>query len=1820
MSAMHFFRKLSAATCCTLILLLPGCTGNAPRHASEKVMFTSAVSLAPESVHPLVTAYTGGTVTAGCNISVQLTDDPLRLQAESGVPLQTEIFSLTPKVAGKTYLEQHNMLVFKPDHPLDHGTLYKVEVHLDRVADTRGLPATFTYKLLTLPLTVSFTPSGWQTTAASRNEYVLEREVLTSDQADAALLEQCLTVTMDGAAVQPEWTHSDGLMSHTFRLAHIRPESRLRLEWDGKPLGISLSATEDLTAPDPQRWEVNSVDVTCVPECCITVTFPAPLDKTQRITDFITLSDGTGMRADVSGNRVRLYPAERISGPVTLTVHPGLGDDQGHKTGTTRTFPLEIDAIVPQVCFLQSGSILPDSGRIVLPVKSVNYAGIDIRVGRISTGNLVNYLQNNDIDDEYSIYRVQDILGEMHVTLGTEDDKSLQQWRTWAIDLTDMVKQEPGAVYRIYLRGTDPLAAEPDNWYDSDYLFGTYETRKERIRSLMVSDLGLIVKGDDFLRYSLTASSLKTAEAMPDVTVVFYDKLNREIGRGMTGQNGVFNCVLPSAPSVVTASKGLQTGFLRLGEQNSLSLSSFDASGAAVSEGINGMIYGERGVWRPGDSLLLTFALTDREGLLPARHPVRMRLINPLGQTIGEQVKTIGANGLYSFHWATGADAVTGRWKAEVTVGDRTFTKMLPVETIKPNRLRIDFSATQNGQAWENRLSAAYLTGMPASGLHAAVDMLLTPVKTVFAGFKDYIFDDPAVLFKGEEKQIFNGALNDAGSTVFQTQPASLPQVPGMLRGRFTVRVTEADGNLNSTSATSSFAPYAVFAGIRAASSGKGENNLHRWRTDKDIPVEIAAVLADGSAAKNVSKARMDLYRVNWSWWWDIASGNDEAAYRQDLHQQLVSTQEVALQQGKGSTTLRFKEKESGYYFVRISFPEAGVSAHTTGLFADVDSYLSYDEDNDAATRLLIASDKAQYKVGDIAKVEAPAPDGAVAVVSVETGHGQLSTFRVTAGQGKVRFPLSVTPEMAPNCYVYISLVQPHGHKGNDLPIRLYGVIPLLVEDPATRLSPVIKAPESVRPEKTFEVTVSEKDGRPMSYTLSIVDEGLLGLTAFKAPDLHAFFYAREAIGVRTWDMYNRVMGAYGGHIGHLFAVGGDGEEGGAPSPMQQRFGSVAMSLGPFTIDGGKSLKHTVTLPPYIGNVRVTVVAADGKAFGTTTRDISVKQPLMVQTTLPRRLAPGESFELPVTVFAMEDRLGEVEVNVSAGDALHISGPASQTLRLDAKGERTLCWTVRGVSTGTGTISVTARSGKESASSQTLLGVSNPSRRVYTSVLQQAEPGKSVRLSTPLPGEAGTNNAVLTLTTLPPLQLERRLSSLLSCPFGSLEETVSAAFPQLYLASLAEVTAQRQAEAAQNISMAVKQLVKYQTASGGMSFWPGGTRAHPWVTSYAGVFMLEAEKNGYPVPAALKTAWLQYQTARAKSWRAEDEGDSDMTQAFRLYSLAAAHKPEMSAMNRLRELPWLSEQARYLLAGTYLLAGQPGTAAALADRQASGQGSRSLRAADTFGSSDRDLAILLELQTALDRREAGYSAYTRIAARLASDDALNSQSTAWMLKAVAGYLAKYRLKAVPVLATVTASGASLKGAAQADSTGMLYTIPVENTAEDCSVQISSSTKAPLHALLTVSGIPAAGGGKAYNRHLQLQVRYEDADGRPVDVRKLSQNTRFFMVTTVTHNAPERGAYHQLVLSEIFPSGWEILSDRLYEDGEEPDGDTERTDIRDDRIYRSFDLKPGESKVFRTPLAATYAGSFQHPQITCEAMYDHETGAASDAFPCEVYGL
>ena len=793
---------------------------------------------------------------------------------------------------------------------------------------------------------------------------------------------------------------------------------------------------------------------------------------------------------------------------------------------------------------------------------------------------------------------------------------------------------------------------------------------------------------------------------------------------------------------------------------------------------------------------------------------------------------------------------------------------------------------------------------------------------------------------------------------------------------------------------------------------------------------------------------------------------------------------------------------------------------------------------------------------------------------------------------------------MQPNAYLYITLLQPHGVTKNDLPIRMYGVVPFTVTSPESHLAPIIHMADEVKPEAPCHVMVSEKNGREMAYTLAIVDEGLLDLTRFRTPDPWQAFNAREALGVNTWDLYNYVVGAYGGRIEQLFSIGGDDALNKGPKAIVNRFKPVVQFAGPFLLKKGEKRQHTYKMPNYNGRVRVMVVAGNGEAYGNTEKSVLVRKPVMLLGTLPRVIGIGEEMVVPATVFATEKGVGDVQVTIACSGNMEVVGEKSHMLHFETVSDKLAQFRIRVKDIpGAGHVKVTATGGGEKSVYETDIEIRSVRRPQIKVTPVTLEAGKSWKGTVGLPGVEGTNSLVLEMSDVQPVNLSTRLSYLLGYPHGCVEQITSKAFPQLYLSGVASLTREQEQSTEATVKEVIRRLRSYQTVDGSFSYWPGGTAPNAWGTVYAIHFLLEAEKKGYLVPEGMKRNALNDLSRIARNWKPEasySAESEEMTQAYRLFVLALGQVAEVGAMNRLKESKTLMSMSRYLLAAGYALVGRPDVSKELVVK------TTALTTAcsgydQTFGSDLRDISIRLMTFCLLgDGKEAALLT-NEISKTLASDDWLSTQSTAFSLVALSDYMEKYKMSGLMDF-SYAVDGKTKK----VSTTRNIWTETLlDKAASSASLELKNTGKSTLFARLVAEGIPAEGKEEAYANGLTLAVSYMDHDGHPVNTSALQQGTNFMAVVTVANSSP-RG-YSHLVLTEVFPAGWEILNTRFLT------GDTvdnrvtgvNYQDIRDDRAYSYIDYLPaGKQVTVRINLCAVYPGRFYLPPVYCEAMYDH----------------
>jgi len=1801
----------------------------------------------PQTILPLdkgfseyITGYTSGIIPANSVIEIRFTGEFSTLAAKQ---TPAGLFVFDPAIKGKTEWTDETTLVFRPSKLLDPGKIYTGELFLNKLGEVKDRLKVFPLRLQTLRKDFSIT-TGTLESSSEGDKYILNGEILTSDYIEPAEVEGYLEARLEKKKMEIVWDHSVTLV-HKFTVADIPRTDKARelaLVWDGTSSGVKQKGSTVVSIPPSGEFSVINVKTRTGENPGVDVIFSDPVDASQELEGLVYLEpSAAGATINVSSNVVTIIPSNTLQGVVKLNVEPSVKNTRGTGLSSAYSTNLDFSAVNPGIMLAGEGVILPSSQNLIFPFKAANLKAVDLKIIKIFENNLPYFLQENDLNRGYSVKRFGRPIYSGRIDLITGTGTGTGSWNLYTIDLADYIDVEPGVLYKIQLGMRRSYALfpcadagkesryeeilqqslesgksfweDPENYYDDSedgiyYSFGFrwedrndpckdafYSPDKNITRNILASNLGLIAKkGEDDILHVMV-NDLPTALPVSEVEISVFDYQLQPVVSGNTDQDGAFALHCERKPFLIIAKKDKDRNYLKVNDGSSLSLSSFDVSGTRPEKGIKAFIYGERDVWRPGDSIYLSLFIKDMKSDLPPNHPVQFELINPLEQRVDNQILKPEGTNLMVFRTKTSSDAITGNYRAQFKIGGATFTKRVRVETIKPNRLKINLSFPGEILGGSDRgatgtLNVKWLNGAVARNLKASVEYILKHSKTEFEKYGQYIFDDPVTGFYPETVTTFDNSIDENGIATIKFYPGDELKAPGMLNAVFTTKVQEQGGDESITQSVYKYAPYPVFVGINLPGL-KGKSRM--LYTDAENEVKIVTVDEKGKPVR--SEVEITVYKLSYRWWWESDEEN-LAYFISDRINKPVVSQTITTSGGEGSFTFNINKREWGSYLVRATTP----AGHSTGKILLIDWPWEYGMKGNAegATLLAVSTDKEKYTPGEEVWLSFPSPENARAIVTIENATGVLSEIRTGTEKANTQIRFRATPEMAPNVYAYVTVIQPHSQTINDMPIRLYGVVPVMVEDPGTRLSPVITMDDEIRSQKPFEIKVTEANNNAMTYTLAVVDEGLLDITGFKTPNPWNYFYSREALGVKTWDLYDYVLGAFGGTLEKIFAIGGDEAFADRSANKAQRFVPVVKFLGPFNLQSGKTNTHRVTLPQYTGSVKVMVIAGNDRAFGVAEKSVFVRDPLMVLVTAPRVISPGEKAALPVTLFIQKDGIRDISVKAEGNELIKFL-ETEKNVSVAEQGEKDTEFTfVAGEKTGKGKIKVTVSGGGETAVYEMEIEIRSPNppeTRAELKILKSGE--KWETKFTPF-GIEGSNSARLEVSSLPSVNLEKRLDYLLDYPHGCTEQITSAAFPQLWLKDLVKNDAVVNQQSSSNIKEAINKIISRQMANGGLAIWPGSYQPDNWISSYAGHFMLEAERQGYNIPSGFRQKWLNYQQKTAREWRYDLKYKYTANdQAYRLFTLALAGQPEKGAMNRLRESADIPQLSRWLLAAAFATTGRPEAAGDLLD----------VRVTTTepeynyyyYGSPVRDKSIVLYTLTLLKNKDQALPLLKEICDNLNSTSWYSTQSIAWGLFAYMKWVETVpESTGTPVKININFNG---KAADQTIGAKQLLSESLDMTAGTNSLSVTNNSESPVYANLIRKGTPILSDISREEKGLNMKVEYVNMDLKPVDPKSLVQGTDFMMVVKVSNNTFSR--VENIALTKMVPSGWEIQNTRLFEAIRGiKESSFDYRDIRDDRVNTYFGLGQGETKTFVLILNAAYKGEFFKPAIWCEAMY------------------
>jgi alpha-2-macroglobulin len=1462
------------------------------------------------------------------------------------------------------------------------------------------------------------------------------------------------------------------------------------------------------------------------------------------------------------------------------------------------TMPASIGFVNKKAIYLSS------KGNKNIAINVVNTPKVNVRIAKIYENNILHFLKNGRYQnyDDYS-----DEEGTSSVNYDYDIDESGQ----YSDVIVNKTVETANLAKSKNIRALN-LSLPEQNGIKGIYIVSVnsndeYYNRATKLVS--ISDIGMIMKSSENEVVVFT-NSIKTAEPMSGVEVSLISTNNQTIqtvksdGKGMA----IFKDFKATKFNVAMITAHTEDDFNYLFmEGTNVETSRFDVEGKRDNtSGFEAFIYGDRDIYRPGETLHFNTIIRKNNWESVGEIPVKIRLLLPNGKEFKTFKKTTNAQGAVDMNVPTDRASITGVYVVEVLNANDVLlaSRNISIEEFMPDRIKVDVKAGKefyrNGETIQINATALNLFGPPASNRNYQMELNLNRKLFEPKGYNGYVFDiNDNTNFEMIARE---GVTNENGlaSESFQI-PATYSNM-GVLEAKAYVTVFDETGRPVNRLKKLDIFTQSVFYGIGMPDTYIGTN----------VPSQIPLVALNKDGQPTTAKGRVEIVRFDYQ---TVIEKNSDNSLKYSSKKQTKVVYSRTMNFAGGKANVSFAPPVSGEYEIRVH--SEGAKSWTAQYFYaygyGATENSSFEVNNEG--KVDMEFDKEKYEVGDKAKVLFKTPFAGKLIVTIERNH-VLENFVLETDKKSAELIFTIGKEHLPNVYVSATLIRPMD--GSNMPLTVaHGYAPVMVEDADTKLPIEIVAVEKSRSKTKQKITI--KTNGNTEVTIAVVDEGILQLKNFKTPDPHAHFYQKQALEVNSYDLYPFLFPELS--ISGSSSIGGDGYDmEKRVNPLNNgRVNLVAIWSGIVKTGIGGEATFEFDIPQFSGDLRIMAVAYKDEAFGSANKNMKVADPLVISTALPRFASPNDEIQVPVNITNTTKQAANVTATVSLSGGLSVVGSASQTLMIPAEKEGRAYFAVKAApSIGNATVNVVVSGLKEKFTEKIELTVRPTTSLMKTFTSGVVNGGAVGNVDLQHDFIPSSIKSEMTVSKSPMVQFMDKFQHLLAYPHGCVEQTTSAAFPQLYFSEFVKQiqsgkkpymkTGENELNPRYNVEAAIHKLETMQLPSGGMSYWQGGDRESWWGTAYATHFMLEAQKNDFQVNSSTIGKLIEYLTVQSNSKMTDKEYyylptggyDTKVIAAretiYSLYVLALAGKPNRSVMNYYKSnIELLTSDSKYLLAAAYSLIGEVKSYNAILPKNYANEITERW-SGGSFSSPIRNQALVLNTLVDTDPNNIQIPLLARqLSINLKAERWLTTQEEAFAFLAL-GKLAKKANNS-----NITASISSNNKVMGNFTANDLLVKNIGNTSS-----IRTQGKGSLYYFAQAEGLSATGKYEEIDNILKVRKQFYTRSGQPLGGAKFKQNQ--LIVVKITLQSTNGLAVDNVVVTDMLPAGVEIENPRLTADRDlvwvKDQTTPEHFDIRDDRInfFTNISNRP---QTFYYLVRAVSKGKFQMGPVSADAMYRGE---------------
>jgi alpha-2-macroglobulin len=1590
----------------------------------------------------------------------------------------------------------------------------------------------------------------------------------------------------------------------------------------------------------------------------LVVTFSVPLNPNLNFSNLLRLVDKKMGNVDgaweLSDNGLELR--HRYLEPnreLELTIDKMLVAINGNSLKEVYQTEFKTQDRQPFVGFANSGVLLPSKSMSGLPITTLNVNKIDVNFFKIKPEHLSEFISDYGFINQITSWNSNNINKFADLVYSSRFDLNPKRnfQETVLLDLSSISQLQQEGIYFAVMN-----QAGTYNYSNPTSLFS-------------ISNIGIAVHAYENGKLSVLTHALDNGQPLGDVDIlILCNKSIRESNKNCstilakTDADGYAEVTLPKGMdyALLTANKGQQISFVNLG-RNALNLSKYNLVGSAFYQK-QLFVFGARDLYRPQETVYFNALLRDANGKPLPTQPIVVDVMLPDNQIV--ENFTINAkadsNGLYQWQYVIPANAATGKWAFRFNLGDDNYRYAgFHVEEFLPERMAMEITTASDKPVILDKnvsfnVKGWYLYGAPAIGNNLEGHVYLKKADSI-ANLANYkigrVTDDNL------DRQLDNidMVLDKNGIAQVGIDTSDWGKLSSPIKVILQASLLDSGGRPVTRYASQTIWPNEKMPVVRALFS---QSLYYDWSTDRyensptvdkgaNAEFEVAYVNTDGKKlASNHLKAKIIRERRNYYWSW-----SDDAGWHQEsnFNEFVVQEQPLTIDEN-GTAKVSYQTEDYGSYRIEIVDTTNNISSSLR--FRSGYNW----EDNTNGTNAVrpdqvkLSLDKTAYSVGDTAKVRVQAPVAGSGYISLETNDGMLWKKDIAVDDQGLDVEIPIKDWGRHDIYINAMIIRPSTDAAVQTIKRAIGLLYLPIDTSNRQLTVSLDVPQKTEPEKTIPIKVkidknAIQQDHKVTVLVSAVDSGVLNITGFATPDPYSAFLGRKRYNVDLYDVYGKLIEGKGRNVNISF--GGDAllgaESTGGKTPLTD-VNIVAQQLQTIELNNEGEGVVNLTLPDFNGELRIMAQAWDDSRFGKAEQTMIVASPVIAELSTPRFLSGGDQATLALNLHNLTEKKQTIQLEVSTGGLIFQNSVNTTAITLESKQRQIIQLPVvanYGYGQGSITINVKGILLDDGSNYQIKRSWHVGVRPAYAATTKYYAAAINGGDSWVLPEESiaemieNTVDGKLIVSNQPPLNIAQYIKSLLSYPYGCLEQTISSLMPSLYanqeqLAALG-IKTESDTQRREKVQAGISRILSMQRNDGSFGLWTKDSSEDHWLTVYATDFLLQAKERGYNVNNAALDAAISrinqyiYDVNAFNSLQNYNDNSqvSDYTQfATKAYALVVLTKqnkitaPVRNEINKMYQQITASDFKVFSplpvaqLALSAKLAGFENIYNSLMPQVFTKSYDNQYPWLGEYGSAVRDnaliLALLIENKLSIDK-QADYLIH--LSDLLNDTRYFSTQELSALF--VAGWSLDQHKSSKQFNVTINKQSNDV-------DTSLSRSLDFANLANGLTISNPENAQ-PLYIKLTVSGYGKKPPAPTSDENkLTINRSYYDLKGNKIQPDQIKVGD--LMVVLLDVNA-HKEAIHDALIVDFLPAGLEIENQNLTNSSvslqaipelanllkDDDSNDIKHQEFRDDRFVAAVDINHYVSEdSYRSRVAylvrAVTAGNYRVPYPYVESMY------------------